>query len=69
MIKKIKNHVNNLTVTQKTLYLVLIWFIVVGDLTLDVFFSMGSYIRDQFRFGIVLVCIVGIFLFRKKEEE
>ena len=65
MIEKIKNHFLNLNVTQKILYLVLVFWSVSGEGPL---IKVGfGYYSEEVRLGIMSVCLVGILLFGDKK--
>ena len=68
MIEKIKKHFSNLNNTQKVFYLILITFIIFGD---PLLIELGvHYTRTgSIQFGIIMVSVLGIFLFKNKSEE
>lgn len=68
MIEKIKKHFYNLNNTQKVFYLILVTFIFFGDPLLT---ELGvNYKRTgSIQFGIIMVSVLGIFLFKNKSEE
>ena len=68
MIEKIKKHFSNLNNTQKVFYLILVIFIVFGE---PLLLELGvSYLRTgSIQFGIIMVSVLGIFLFKNKSEE
>ena len=68
MIEKIKKHFSNLNNTQKVFYLILVSFIVFGEPLLR---ELGVLSRrtGSIQFGIIMVSVLGIFLFKDKSEE
>lgn len=68
MIEKVKKHFSNLNNTQKVFYLILVTFIIFGDPLLT---ELGVHHRrtGTIQFGIIMVSVLGIFLFKNKPEE
>ena len=68
MIEKIKKHFSNLNSNQKVFYLILVTFIVMGEPLLREL-GVGYSRRDSIQLGIIMVSVLGIFLFKNKSEE
>tara|TARA_B100000686_G_C16145256_1_gene644089 strand:+ start:340 stop:549 length:210 start_codon:yes stop_codon:yes gene_type:complete len=68
MIEKIKKHFSNLNNTQKVVYLILVSFIVFGEPLLREL-GVSSRRTGSIQFGIIMVSVLGIFLFKDKSEE
>ena len=68
MIEKIKKHFSNLNSNQKVFYLILVTFIVMGEPLLREL-GVGHSRRDSIQLGIIMVSVLGIFLFKNKSEE
>lgn len=59
MLKKLNS-------VQKTLFLIVIFLLIAGDDLLD---AIGIWNEERVLFGSILVCLLGIFLFRGKVKE
>ena len=65
MIEKIKKHFRNLNNTQKVFYLTIVTIFLLGDFILqelDVWRGDRGFVI----FGIILISVTGIFLFKNK---
>jgi len=51
---------------QKTLFLIAIFLLIAGDDLLD---AIGVWSEERVLFGSIFVCLLGIFLFREKDNE
>ena len=69
MIEKIKKHFKNLNNIQKVLYLIIVLFIIVGELLLEEFGIGSRNDRENFLVAIYVVSVLGIFLFKDKSEK
>lgn len=69
MIEKIKKHFKNLNNIQKVLYLIIVLFIIVGELLLEEFGIGYRSDRENFLVAIYVVSVLGIFLFKDKSEK
>lgn len=78
MIEKIKKHFRKLNNTQKVFYFIITTFVVFGRtilLELGIFsysidvYGNGSYDTGGYIFGIIVVCFIGILLFKDNSEE
>jgi len=68
MIEKIKKHFKKLNNIQKTLILILVTFLMIGDTILKEL-GVGHYDREETLIGIIVVSVLGIFLFKNKSEK
>ncbi len=77
MIEKIKKHFKNLNNIQKLFYLIITILVLVGHpillelgLSTPVITLLGVDEQTGFiRIGFILVCFVGVFLFKDKPEK
>ena len=67
-MEKIKKHFKNLNNTQKVFYLILAIFIIIGGTILQEL-GVAYYNRGSIQFGIIVVSVLGIFLFGDKTEQ
>ena len=71
VINELKNHFSNLNTPQKIFYMVIALIVFIGH---PIFLEFGLYIDDywsgyqtwQYRTGVILVCLLGVYFFKNK---